>query len=110
MEKCPEGYPRLAAFLSSEPNFSTYRGFAYLHSRVLLGLQDQIVALERELDAKDTMDEENHMSRRLKSRARDERDARQDGDDRPRERILNDIRHKLVEYGLWYLICWKFHA
>ena len=103
MEGCPEGYPRLAAFLSSEQNFSIYRGFGYLHSRVLLGLQDQIVFLERELDQKDSFDQQNGLARRLQSRARDERESRRDDDERPRARILDDIRRKLVEYGslLW---------
>jgi hypothetical protein len=100
VEECPEGYPRLAAFLSSENSFSIYRGFGYLHSRVLLGLQDHIVALERELDQKDSFDYENGLKRRLQSRVRDERESRHDGEERPRERILDDIRRKLVEYGL----------
>lgn len=100
MENCPEGYPRLAAFLSSEQNFSIYRGFTYLHARVLLGLQDQIVALERELDKKDQLDKNNGFEDRLQSRARDEIE---DTDTRSRLRILNDIRSKLGEYGMFFL-------
>ncbi len=99
MESCPEGYPRLAAFLSSEHSFSIYRGFGYLHSRVLLSLQDHIVSLERELDQKDSFDQQNGLTRRLQSRARDERESRRDGEERPRDQILDDIRRKLVEYG-----------
>jgi hypothetical protein len=99
VEHCPEGYPRLAAFLSSEDSFSIYRGFGYLHSRVLLNLQDQIVFLERELDQKDSFDQQNSLTLRLRSRARDERESRRDGEERPRERILEEIRRKLVEYG-----------
>ena len=96
------GYPRLAAFLSSEQSFSLYRGFNYLHSRVLLGLQDQITALERELDGKDTMDLRNGLGNRLNSRARDERGSGNDG--RTRVKILDDIRMKLVEYGAHSLL------
>lgn len=99
VEKCPEGYPRLAAFLSSEPSFSVYRGFSYLHSRVLLGLQDQIVALERELDQNDSSDKENGLTSRLRSRARDEYIARREGEERSREQILDEIRIKLLQYG-----------
>jgi hypothetical protein len=99
VEGCPKGYPRLAAFLSSEHSFSIYRGFGYLHSRVLLGLQDQIVSLERELDQKDSFDQQNGLTLRLQSRARDERESCRDGEERPRERILDDIRKKLLEYG-----------
>ncbi len=103
MEECPIGYSRLAAFLSSESNFSCYRGFSYLHSRVLLILQDQIVALERELDQKDHFDEQNGLGRRLRSRARDDRESRRNGDERPREQIVEDIRIKLVQYGQWHV-------
>lgn len=98
MESCPQGYPRLAAFLSSEQNFSIYRGFSYLHARVLLGLQDQLAVLERELDKKDLLDERNGLVERLHSRVRDERE---DTDDRSRSKILDDIRLKLGEYGMY---------
>ncbi|MCJ1387137.1 hypothetical protein MMC17_010266, partial [Xylographa soralifera] len=96
VEECEEGYPRLAAFLSSEQNFSLYRGFSYLHSRVLLGLQDRIVALERELDKKDHMDVLNGLGDRLCSRARDECET--DINERSRGKILDDIRELLEEY------------
>jgi hypothetical protein len=101
VEICPKGYPRLAAFLSSENSFSCYRGFSYLHSRVLLTLQDQIVNLERELDQKDLFDAQNGLNGRLASRARDGLESRRDGDERPREQIIEDIRTKLVQYGWW---------
>ena len=97
MESCPPGYPRLAAFLSSEHNFSIYRGFDFLHSRVLLNLQDQIVTLERELDEKDRQDEQNGLGNRLFSRSRDEDE---DKTSRSRPKILDDIRLKLAEYGM----------
>lgn len=99
VDNCAQGYPRLAALLSSDNCWSIYRRFGYLHSRVLLGLQDQIAVLERELDQKDLLDQINGFTRRLKSRVRDERESRQDGEDRPRENILNDIRRRLGEYG-----------
>ncbi|KAJ8118034.1 hypothetical protein OPT61_g911 [Boeremia exigua] len=50
LENTPNGFPRLAAFQVIEPNHSIYRGFAYLHSRVLLELQDELTELELELD------------------------------------------------------------
>jgi hypothetical protein len=54
----PLGYPRLAAFQSSESNFSLYRSFSYLHSRILLDLQDEIRSLEEELDQFDEFEVE----------------------------------------------------
>jgi len=100
LESCPNGYPRLAGFLSSESNFSIYRGFNYLHSRVLLELQDEIAGLERELDELDDVDNETEASqKRLRSRRFDARRARPEEDGfRSRHEILADIRLKLVEY------------
>jgi hypothetical protein len=98
VEDCPNGYPRLSAFLSSDYSFSCYRGFGYLHSRVLLGLQDRIVALERELDQKDDDDHTCDRRNRLESRARDAQIARREGEERSRDDILEDIRETLVKY------------
>ncbi|KAH7072412.1 hypothetical protein FB567DRAFT_633313 [Paraphoma chrysanthemicola] len=53
----PRGYPRLAAFQSSKPKWSMYRGFGYLHSRVILNMQDEIGCLEDELI---TLDEDDY--------------------------------------------------
>lgn len=54
--------------------------------------------LEKELEQKDKLDEQNGLAERLSSRVRDERD---DTDDRSRLKILNDIRLKLEEYGMY---------
>lgn len=99
MEKSPEGYSRLAAFLSSDRGFSIYRGFDYLHARVILNLQDQIVSLERELDMKDSLDQKNNLTSLLKSRARDARSSSDNGEERSRQQILEDIRKSIVNYG-----------
>lgn len=99
MENTPNGFPRLAAFQSSEANFSLYRSFSYLHSRVLLDLQDEITALEKELDEVDWDDNEEDPDR-LRSREIDETKAAEQGDDaRTRRVILTEIRTKLVQYG-----------
>jgi len=98
LESYPRGYPRLASFLSSECNFSLYRGFGYLHSRVLLGLQDDIVILERELEE---LDNEDALSaddrRRLENR---EFDVNRERNDilRSRQDILAEIQSKLIAY------------
>ena len=57
------------------------------------------MSLERELDEKDSFDQENGLTPRLQSRIRDERESHRDGQERSRERILHDIRRRLVEYG-----------
>lgn len=99
VDDTPNGFPRLAAFQSSEPNFSLYRSFNYLHSRILLDLQDEITCLEKELDDID-WDDEAEDADRLRSREIDVDKARAEGDARTRRVILREIREKLMEYGL----------
>ena len=106
MEDTPNGFPRLAAFQSSETNFSLYRSFNYLHSRILLDLQDEITSLEKELDQVDREDDRLN-SGRLRSREidveaaleeEDEEDEEEQGEFRNRRQILRDIRKLLAEY------------
>ncbi|RII05783.1 hypothetical protein CUC08_Gglean008998 [Alternaria sp. MG1] len=94
LEKTPNGFPRLAAFQSSEANFSVYRSFSYLHSRVLLDLQDEITTLEKELDDIDWEDYDEEPAR-LKSR---DFDVSQPEGERSRRVILREIKVKLMEY------------
>jgi hypothetical protein len=95
------GYPQLATFETSIPNFSIYRGFSYLHGRVLLDLQDEVATLERELDQFDKADRNGSSIRQrtLRSRAFDVRESKKQPDTRTRRDVLREIRTKLVEYG-----------
>lgn len=95
VDNMPNGFPRLAAFQSSESNFSLYRSFTYLHSRVLLDLQDDIAGLEKELDEID-WDDFDEDPDRLRSRDFDK--ASDENSGRNRRVILKEIRLKLVEY------------
>lgn len=97
LEATPNGYPRLAAFQASEANFALYRSFDYLHSRILLDLQDEITSLEKELDE---IDEEDEMDcpARLRSRELDVSKAAQEEGERNRRVILDEIRVKLMQY------------
>lgn len=97
LENTPNGFPRLAAFQSSEANFSLYRSFSYLHSRVLLDLQDEITTLEKELDEIDWDDFDDEPDR-LRSRDIDVAKASQEGGARNRRVILREIKGKLMEY------------
>ncbi|KAF2234700.1 hypothetical protein EV356DRAFT_141135 [Viridothelium virens] len=95
------GYPHLATFQSSTPKFSLYRGFSYLHGRMLLELQDEVAVLERELDQFDRGDKEGTSSQQLslRSRAYDMRESKNlSKGTRTRRDILKEIRTKLVEY------------
>jgi uncharacterized protein DUF6594 len=100
LEDCPNGLPRLAAFLSSEGNFTTFRGFSYLHARVLLDKQQELADLERQLDDLDKIDDTEETGdgqRRLTNRGFDRRKSRID-EERPRKEILSDIHRVLLEY------------
>ncbi|KAI9658412.1 MAG: hypothetical protein M1821_002545 [Bathelium mastoideum] len=101
-DKCI-GYPRLATLQTSTPNFSLYRGFSYLHGRVLLDLQDEVTVLERELDRFDDEDKEGSsiQKRTLRSRKFDIRESDRQWQVtgiRTRRHVLREIRAKLAEY------------
>lgn len=84
-----EGYPHLAAFLDSDENFMLYRRFGFLQARLLLNKQDQLRALEEQLDEIDSEDDEEH----LKSRDMD------DADETRRTKLLKKIEVKFKEYA-----------
>ncbi|KAF1830723.1 hypothetical protein BDW02DRAFT_533424 [Decorospora gaudefroyi] len=93
------GYPLQAAFQSSESSWSIYRGFSYLHARVILELQDELRCLEERLKDEDEMDLENGYGTRLMSRKDDLRQARKDGESESvRAQLIRKIRDKLVSY------------
>ncbi|KAH6857290.1 hypothetical protein BKA58DRAFT_369617 [Alternaria rosae] len=74
VDDVPTGYPLLSTFQSSKPAFSIYRSFDYLHSRVILELQDQLRELEDKLGDLDIAHHESSDSRqkwRVSSRIRD---------------------------------------
>jgi len=110
LEKCPNGYARLAAYNASEQNFMLYRGFSNVHARLLLNLQASIQKLETELDDidrfHDTLPEAS--KKRLRSwdldiaACRQEKEeAKEDGDEdeaRTREDILEELRIKVNQY------------
>ncbi|KAJ9656782.1 hypothetical protein H2201_008434 [Coniosporium apollinis] len=100
LESCPNGYPRLAAFQASEDSFALYRGFGYLHSRILLGMQAEIAELEDDLKEWDYADWDvtSGRQRNLKSRAKDLADAKGENYKSSRPELLDKLRTKLIEY------------
>ncbi|CAN9107261.1 unnamed protein product [Alternaria sp. RS040] len=97
LEGTPNGFPRLAAFQASDTNFALYRSFSYLHSRVLLDLQDEITSLEAELDEID-LEDSFEDQRRLMSRDYDASQPHDEGAPRSRRVVLREIKIKLLEY------------
>lgn len=99
VEEYPVGYPRQAAFQSSEQSWSIYRSFNYLYSRVILELQDELRCLETELTYIDDMDLKNGDEKWLRSRTGDLMQAERENTDSNRSTLINAIREKLVNYG-----------
>lgn len=92
--------------MSSDRCFMQYRGFASLHSRVLLAQQCDIETLERELDRIDKRDTETpETAKKLQSKARDDEPCgekssqAQSSSPRARKAILADLKQRLFEYG-----------
>lgn len=81
-----------------------YRGYSYLHSRLLLYLQHEIACAEKELDLMDKDDFEDDTEdggfyrKCLKSRDKD--DVREG---RPRRELLYKIKDLLLQYGKKHL-------
>ena len=101
VEDYPRGYPLLAAFQSSEPNFSMYRSFDYLHSRVILHMQDELRVLEKrlgKLDHEDLASLSVDANTCVASRDSDVRRARIEGKPSQREALLSEICDKLFLY------------
>ncbi|KAF3050098.1 hypothetical protein E8E11_002378 [Didymella keratinophila] len=99
LEDIPQGYYRLAAFISSDQNLLIFRGFATIHARLLLHLQTEIQRLEKELNRMDEMETDEL---RLKSGAQDARLSRKEKkankDKRTRCDVLEDLRIKICQY------------
>ena len=99
VERFPVGYPLQAAFQSSEPNFSIYRSFSYLHSRVILEMQDELRSLEDNLEKMDKRDDLNEERQDcLMSREADLMQAKRDGRPSERANLLTRICDKLMKY------------
>ena len=90
VQNYPLGFPLQAAFQSSEPSWSIYRGFNYLHARVIVELQDELRCLEKRLTVMDKLDNDNGEGERLMSR---------DEQGEERTELIRNIREKLVQYG-----------
>ncbi|KAL8900816.1 MAG: hypothetical protein Q9207_005507 [Kuettlingeria erythrocarpa] len=65
LESAPRGYPRLAAFMNSDEHFMVYRRFGWLHSRVLMHLQDDVDELELSLKNLDEHEETSPVRRQI---------------------------------------------
>lgn len=88
VEHYRQGYPRLAAFLNVDKDFTILKRFDNLHMRCLLEQQDQLFELETELNQ---CDDAENTQLYLSSR-------RQDLNQRRRE-LLEQVKEGLQAYG-----------
>ena len=91
MDDYAEGYGKLAAFIDCDPNFRIYRKFGWLHSRVLLYIQDELRELEEELEDIDAWEAKSGNDLKLRCRRAD--------DNTERLELIAKIKEKLDEYG-----------
>ncbi|KAF2001716.1 hypothetical protein P154DRAFT_619088 [Amniculicola lignicola CBS 123094] len=82
------GYPRLAAFLSSDPGLCSFKQFRRLHARVLLSKQDAIVELQEQLDDLDSQEPTAYFLHTLRQDRNTSRRA-----------LLSNISEQLTEYN-----------
>lgn len=106
VESCSDGYPQLAALQSSDRSFMQFRGFGYLHARVLLALQYEVADLERQLDEIDEWDRTDPAGDKTKLSCIDADNAEADPEEienfpfqKTRPQIVRLLRAKLMEYG-----------
>ncbi|CZR51637.1 uncharacterized protein PAC_01514 [Phialocephala subalpina] len=93
VEDFPNGFPRLSAFVSSDPDFSIVRAFKTIHNRIILQYEVEITELEKALFKLDTEDEINpQMVHRLR------RTKHKEGWDSRQRDLLKELRTKIIEY------------
>lgn len=92
IDQYAKGYPRLAAFHNSDPDFRVFRRFGTLRNRLILRKQYELVVLEKELFDLDSADS--------KTNAYKIQSMRRDKSDQPskRDELLDTIESKLREY------------
>ncbi|KAG8530119.1 uncharacterized protein KY384_005601 [Bacidia gigantensis] len=92
LEDYPDGYPRLAAFMTSDINTRVFRRFGWERNRLLLHKQDRIAELSDQLRELDKADEVANPER-LYSRRDDEEQASCE-----RQRLMHQMSTDLKEY------------
>ena len=88
------GYGRLAAFEACDPSFLICRKFSWLHTRLLLHLQDELQEMERELERLDKHDHQRGDELMLRASREDRKRPKAQ-----RPKLLLRIHEKLKEYG-----------
>lgn len=93
MDEYPRGYPKVAAFQDCDPMLRIFRKFGWLQIHVLLDLQDELQALEEELEEHNTFTFDSGQGIRLCARRLD---YKREGS---RKELISQIHQKLIQYG-----------
>ena len=95
MDDYHQGYGKVAAIEDCDPSFLVYRKFGWLHNRILLHLQDELVELESDLEELDQWERLTGNPKKLRCRRLDEAVP----ETSERRQLLTQCSEKLAEYG-----------
>ncbi|KAF9629525.1 hypothetical protein BFW01_g10728 [Lasiodiplodia theobromae] len=101
LEGSQPGYPHLAT-LKCEQSFMLYRGFSWVHARLIMDLQAKIAYLEKELDELDKSEAVDPDTERRLCWVEEDMDGhkRAAASERTRQKIFEELRGLVLEYGM----------
>lgn len=102
VEKYPEGYPRISAYIDSDSDTALFRRFGILHARSLLYKQVELTELEAQLDKLDEEDEGKPGADPNKWRLGHSISLNDGQMNEKRRDLMKKIDEKLEEYGMSY--------
>ncbi|TVY81623.1 hypothetical protein LSUE1_G004824 [Lachnellula suecica] len=95
VERYPEGYPRISAYIDSDSGSTLFRRFGVLHARILLYKQVELTELEAQLDK---LDKEDEASEENKWRLGHSLDTNGGYLNEDRKALVEEIDKKMEEY------------
>jgi hypothetical protein len=102
VERYPEGYPRIAAYIDSDSDTALFRRFGVLHARSLLYKQVELTELEAQLNKLDKEDEGEPGADPNKWRLGHSTSLNDGQMNEKRRDLMKKIDEKLEEYGVSY--------
>jgi hypothetical protein len=100
VEKYPEGYPRISAYIDSDSDTALFRRFSILHARSLLYKQVELTELEAQLDQLDKEDDGEPGADDNKWRLGHSISLAGGKENEKRRDLMKQIDEKLEEYGI----------
>lgn len=100
VERYPEGYPRISAYIDSDSDTALFRRFGVLHARSLLYKQVELTELEAQLDKLDKEDEGKPGADPNKWRLGHSISLNDGQMNEKRRDLMKKIDEKLEEYGI----------